>query len=45
MRDLLDEKQGKKKKREKEEREITDNMIGQKRRENCTLCRSVFWRS
>ena len=24
---------------------VTDHMIGQKRREICVLCRSVFWRS
>ena len=42
MRELLD-KNGKRKKKEK--RKITDHMIGQKRREICALCRSVFWQS
>ena len=40
MRELLD-KTGKK----KGKRKINDHMIEQKRREICTLCRSVFWRS
>ena len=31
--------------RKKENRKITDHMIGQKRREICALCRSVFWRT
>ena len=39
MRELLD------KERKKEKRKIADHMIGQKRREICALCRSVFWRS
>ena len=46
MRELLDENQKRKKiQREKEKRKTTDHMIGQKRREICALCRSVFWRS
>ena len=40
LRELLD-KNGKKIKRGK----ITDHMIGQKRREICALCRSIFWQS
>ena len=44
-RELLD-KNGKRKKKRKEKRKITDHMIGkQKRGEICALCRSVSWRS
>ena len=39
MRELLD-KNG-----EKEKRIKTNQVIGQKRREICALCHSVFWRS
>ena len=45
MRELLDKNGKRKKKSRKEKRKIPDHMIGQKRREICALCRSVFWRS
>ena len=44
--EVLDKNEGKKrKKRKKEKRKITDHSIGQKRREICALCHSVFWQS
>ena len=45
MRKLLDKNGKRKKKRRKEKkkkRKITDHFIGQKRREICALCRSVY---
>ena len=44
--ELLDKNGKRKKKREEKKRgKITDRLIGQKRREICTLCHSVSWRS
>ena len=45
MRELLDENGKRKKKERKRKEENYDHMIGQKRREICALCRSVFWQS
>ena len=42
MRKLLDKNRRRKK---EEKKKIPDHMNGQKRREICALCRSVFWRS
>ena len=44
MLQLLD-KNGKRKKKRKEKRKITDRMIGRKRCEICMLCRSVSQQS